>query len=294
MKKSNRIVLGLCMTAVVVFMLLPALKANAQGHDPIQVLFVKNDWYQQEDDILDHLNDLGCYEVTTKKDYQIYGSTDLSSYDLIIITEFAPGIGYYGLQNIENSGKPILIVEYWDFWYSYKLGLVEDYWAGYYGTDTVDVIDSDHTITYLFDETIQVYYPSYTIYGIPFYDIADGVTPLIYSSASFNEVAVLSDDDRQIVATGIYDTTKYTADGWKLFDMILTYLYAPSVIPVDLIELNQSLYNSGTLDLLVQISNEPSNWNYDSAMQAVWTSLVNKNITFAYDGLSSLVADMVD
>jgi len=49
------------MTAVAVFMLLPALKANVQGPDPIQVLFVKNDWYQQEDDILDHLNDLGCY-----------------------------------------------------------------------------------------------------------------------------------------------------------------------------------------------------------------------------------------
>ena len=192
--------------------------------ETIETLFVSNGYYQQETDIYNHLVDRGIFNVTVKKDYQIYGSTDLSQYDLIIITEFAPGIGYYGLQNIKNSGKPVLIVEYWDFWYSYKLDLVKDDWAGYYGTDTVDIIDEDHMITRPFDSTIEVYDSSYTIYGIPYEDIEDGVTPLIYSSEYFDEVAVISDDERKIVATGIYDTQRYSDIGWELFDQILAFL----------------------------------------------------------------------
>jgi len=219
-------------TGSVLFASLPA-RADA---DPVQVLFVKNGYYQQEDDILDHLNDLGCYEVTTKKDYQIYGSTDLSPYDMIIITEFAPGIGYYGLQNIENSGKPVLIVEYWDLWYSYKLGLVDDDWAGYYGTDTVEVVEDQNPIAFTFGEEIEIYSSSYTVYGAPWYSIEDGVMPLVYSSAGFNEVAVYFDNDRKIAATGIYDTTRYTDDAWALFDLLLNMVYPASdeeVFPPD-------------------------------------------------------------
>ena len=186
---------SLCLIAAVVTILLYSSTALAQ---PVKVLFVKNGWYQQETDIYNHLTDLGSYDITTKKDYQIYGSTDLSIYDLIIITEFAPNISYLGLNNIKNSGKPVLIVEYWDFWYSYKLGLVEDDWAGYYGTDTVEVITPEHPIARRFGDEIEVYSTSYTVYGIPYSDIKDGVTPLIYSSSSFNEVAVLSDKDRKI------------------------------------------------------------------------------------------------
>jgi len=274
MKTSNRIVVGLCMTAVVVFTLLLASNASAQGSDPVKVLFVANGYYQQEDDILDHLNDLGCYEVTTKKDYQIYGSTDLSSYDLIIITEFAPGIGYYGLQNLESSGKPILIVEYWDFWYSYKLGLVEDDWAGYYGTDTVEVITPEHPVASRLGSEIQVYSSSYTVYGIPYNDIKDGVTPLIYSSSSFNEVAVLSDNDRKIAATGIYDTTRYTVRGWMLFDYLLNELYQITPVREDPLSVWDDLIASELLVFLGQVEENPSGWTENEVLREVWKKMV--------------------
>jgi len=260
--------------------------------DPVKVLFVANGYYQQEDDILDHLNDLGCYEVTTKKDYQIYGSTDLSSYDLIIITEFAPGIGYYGLQNLESSGKPILIVEYWDFWYSYKLGLVEDDWAGYYGTDTVEVINPEHPVASRLGSEIQVYSSSYTVYGIPYNDIKDGVTPLIYSSSSFNEVAVLSDNDRKIAATGIYDTTRYTVRGWMLFDYLLNELYQITPVREDPLSVWDDLIASELLVFLGQVEENPSGWTEDEVLREVWKKMIKWDLFSLSDQINLWVKEI--
>jgi len=262
---------SLCLIAAVVTILLYSSTALAQ---PVKVLFVKNGWYQQEADIYNHLTDLGSYDITTKKDYQIYGSTDLSIYDLIIITEFAPNISYSGLNNIKNSGKPVLIVEYWDFWYSYKLGLVEDDWAGYYGTDTVEVITPEHPIARRFGDEIEVYSTSYTVYGIPYSDIKDGVTPLIYSSSSFNEVAVLSDNDRKIAATGIYDTTRFTVRGWMLFDYLLNGLYQIAPERENPLSVWDDLIASELLVFLGQVEENPSGWTEDEVLREVWKKML--------------------
>jgi hypothetical protein len=96
--------------SVAVVLLLPSVAAALDPPDPLNVLFVANGWYDQEDDIEEHLLDLGC-DVTVKKDYRVYGSTDLSVYDLIVITEFAPGLSYSALGNIESSEVPVLITE---------------------------------------------------------------------------------------------------------------------------------------------------------------------------------------
>ncbi|MFO8071118.1 MAG: hypothetical protein R6V85_04510, partial [Polyangia bacterium] len=69
------------------------------------MLFVAGGWYQQEDDIETHLLDLG-HDVTVKADYQVYGSTDLSIYDLVVITEFAPNLSYSALDNQGNPSSP--------------------------------------------------------------------------------------------------------------------------------------------------------------------------------------------
>ncbi|MFO8072531.1 MAG: hypothetical protein R6V85_14385, partial [Polyangia bacterium] len=74
-------------------LLLPNPGLALEPPDPLEVLFVANGWYDQEDDIEAHLLDLD-HEVTVKKDYQVYGSTDLSVYDLIVIAEFAPNLSY--------------------------------------------------------------------------------------------------------------------------------------------------------------------------------------------------------
>ncbi|MCP4678242.1 MAG: hypothetical protein GY854_22555 [Deltaproteobacteria bacterium] len=205
-----------------VLICLCALSHTAQAGSR-QVLFVANGYYQQETDIYDHLTALG-HDITVEVDYRIKGNTDLSTYDLIIITGFAPNIGYYGLNNIENSGVPVLIVEYWDFWYSYQLGLLNWDSGDYHGDTTVELITDQHEITSGFNQYIEVYDTWYNMYMASINSISNGVTPLIYGWRAVNEAAVISDDARKIVATGIYDTTRFTADGWELFDRMLGFL----------------------------------------------------------------------
>jgi hypothetical protein len=189
------------------------------------VLFVANGYYQQETDIYNHLQNLGMFDVTIKKDYQIYGSTDLTVYDLIIITGFAPNIGYSATNNIKNSSIPLMIIEYWDFWYSYKMGLLNWDSGDYYGTDTVELIDDQHPITIGLDQEVEVYDESWAVlYGASLSSLSTDTAPLIYSWQSANEAAVIVDDDRKMVATGIYNTTHYTDDAWELFDNIVTFL----------------------------------------------------------------------
>jgi hypothetical protein len=189
------------------------------------VLFVANGYYEQETDVYNHLQDLGMFDVEIKKDYQIYGSTDLTAYDLIIITGFAPNIGYSATNNIKNSGIPLMIIEYWDFWYSYRMGLLNWDSGDYYGTDTVELLDDQHPITNGLDQEVEVYDESWAVlYGASINSLSSGTEPLIYSWQSANEAAVIVDDDRKIVATGIYDTTHYTDDAWEIFDNIIYFL----------------------------------------------------------------------
>ncbi|MFO8071964.1 MAG: hypothetical protein R6V85_08815 [Polyangia bacterium] len=191
------------------------------------MLFVAGGWYQQEDDIETHLLDLG-HDVTVKADYQVYGSTDLSVYDLVVITEFAPNLSYSALDNIESSEVPVLIVEYWDFWYSYQLGLTSTEQCGYVGTDTVEVLGENNRFTRYVGREPQVYETSYTVYGISAWDLEEGVVPVAYSSRSFDEYAVLVDPERRIAATGVYDTTRFTERGWQLFDTLLAQVQPPA------------------------------------------------------------------
>jgi hypothetical protein len=194
------------------------------------VLFVANGYYQQETDIYNHLQDLGMFDVEIKKDYQIYGSTDLTVYDLIIITGFAPNIGYSGTNNIKNSGIPLMIIEYWDFWYSYRMGLLNWDSGDYYGTDTVELINDQHPITNGLDQEVEVYDESWAVlYGASLNSLSSDTEPLIYSWQSANEAAVIVDDARKMVATGIYDTTHYTDDAWEIFDRILDYFVSAAV-----------------------------------------------------------------
>ncbi|MCP4675189.1 MAG: hypothetical protein GY854_06715 [Deltaproteobacteria bacterium] len=206
---------------------LSAFSSYAHAAD-IKVLFVANGYYQQEYDIYYYLQD-NNHEVDIKKDYRVKGSTDLTPYDSVIITGFAPNLSYSALSNIGSAGVPVLIVEYWDFWYSYRLGLLQWDSGDYYGTDTVTLINDQHPITAGFDQSIQVYNPWYVLYGASMFSISSGVTPLIYSWQSANEVGVMVDDARHIIATGIYDTTHFSADGWALFDALVQYLLPPPV-----------------------------------------------------------------
>jgi hypothetical protein len=186
------------------------------------VLFVAGGYYVQETQIEQHLLATGAFTVTRIKDYKLKSTTNLAPYDLVILTEFAPNVSSSALAHLESSGLPILIVEYWDCWYSYRLGLTATDACGYVGRTTVEPTDEslEHPLSRLGAE-VQVYSTSYTIYGADEADLEPGVVPLVWSARSFGELAVFWDPERRIAATGIYDTRKFTTDGWRLFDMVL-------------------------------------------------------------------------
>ncbi|EFK95364.1 hypothetical protein LDC_2629 [sediment metagenome] len=131
----------------------------------LNVLLVANGYYTQETQIYNHLLGLG-FTVTKLKDYKVTGTTNLTPYSLIIITEFAPNIPTMGLDNIKTSGKPVLIVEYWDFWYSYKLGLVTTENCGYVGTTSIEHTDQRGLLYEMLGGQPRMYTTSYTVYGI--------------------------------------------------------------------------------------------------------------------------------
>ncbi|MCP4605916.1 MAG: DUF4185 domain-containing protein [Proteobacteria bacterium] len=258
------------------------------------VLFVANGYYQQETDIYNHLQDLGTFDITLERDYSIRSNTDFTPYDLLIITGFAPNISYSGLRNIADAGVPVLIIEYWDFWYSYNLGLLRWDSGDYYGTESVELIESQHPITSIFDETIRVYEPWYVLYGASIQSIEPGITPLVYSWQNADEAAVIVDETRKIVATGIYDTTHYTQEAWMLFDQILNYLHPVDTGMENPSMVNQALVDEGVMSFLTQINDDHTAWTHETAMREIWPMLMRANLTFAKREISDLVYKILD
>ncbi|MCP4676798.1 MAG: VWA domain-containing protein [Deltaproteobacteria bacterium] len=187
-----------------------------------RALFVANGYYAQEDDIENRLVDVWGFEVDIIKDYQMGGATDLSSYNLIVLTGFAPNVYYAGIQNILSSGLPVLVIEYWDFIYSEKLDLVSDSWA-FFGNNTLALNDPTHPITQGLSSPFQAYSPSYYAFGVGTWNIESWVTPLVYGP-TWGQVSVLLDEGRGIVATGLHETDRYTAQSWEIFDRLVSYL----------------------------------------------------------------------
>ncbi|MCP4679986.1 MAG: hypothetical protein GY854_31740 [Deltaproteobacteria bacterium] len=185
-------------------------------------LFISNGYYPQEQALRDHLAIDNDYDIDTFKDYQINGTTDLSGYELIILTGFAPNVSYAGINNIASSGVPVLIVEYWDFIYSYKLGLTDDDY-GWFGNNLLEVLEVNHPITYFFDADFQAYTPSYYAFGVGDWNTSPGIVPII-GGPTWGQTTVISDDTRKIVATGLHQVTRYNAHSWNLFDRCVTYL----------------------------------------------------------------------
>jgi len=72
-------------------LLLPTAALALDPPDTVKVLLVSNGHHQQEDDIRDRLLDFGM-EVTVSKASKVKDRTDLSPYDLIVITEFSHNI----------------------------------------------------------------------------------------------------------------------------------------------------------------------------------------------------------
>jgi len=255
-------------------LLLPSLTLALDPPDPLNVLFVANGYYDQEDDLEDHFLDLGC-TVTKMKDYKVKGTTNLAPYHLIVITEFAPGIPTSGINNIKASGKPVLIVEYWDFWYSYKLGLTTTDNCGYVGTDTLELVDAESRTARYVGLEPKVYSTPYTVYGISELDLKPGVEPVAWSSVSFGEHAVIIDRARGIAATGVYDTRKYTSEAWRLFDEVLDRITPIGPRWADTEAMLQGFVDSGLLSYIRDLTGrEPA----EEVLSNAWSEVFANNL----------------
>ncbi|HUT78529.1 MAG TPA: hypothetical protein VM285_12625, partial [Polyangia bacterium] len=256
-------------------LLLPATASALDPPEPQSVLFVANGYYQQETIIRNHLLSSGAYTVAVKKDYQIKGTTSLAPYDLIVLTEFAPYVSTAGINNIKSSGKPVLVVEYWDFNYSKKLGLTTSASCGYVGTDTIEAVREGYdAFTSRVGVEALVYQPSYTVYGIDASKLTAGVTPLYWSSASFGEVAMLVHRAKKVAVTGVYDTRKYTVDAWKMFDLLVEQVVPPRPRWQSMQDVAQAYVDSGLYSFLAQVESDlardPGSWTFDEVEREAW------------------------
>jgi hypothetical protein len=215
-------------TSASTFHLVTTYQPSSSPIPAAKILLLASGYYEQESDIYYHLLGEG-YDVDVAPGSLIKSTTDLSPYFLVIVTGFDTSLSSTGVARIESSAIPVLIMEYWDFWYSYEFGLLQWESGDYYGTSTVQIIDGTHPITEVFPASIQVYETPYTLYGAYIPSLEVGVAPLIYSLPTANEAAVIVDDERRIAASGIYDTTRYTATAWELFDRMIAWLQPVSV-----------------------------------------------------------------
>ncbi len=260
--------------------------ANATVDPPgiAEVLFVVSGYYPQEDAIKDHLNDLGVYNITEAAEHQIQGSTDLSGFDLIILTGFAPNISTDGLANIDSSGKPILIVEYWGFEYSYRLGLTPYFIDPVQYTDEVKMPDYvANTYARFLGNPVRVYDSIGIIEAVPEWNLAEDVVALVHGSGDFYDAdySVIAHQGRQIIATGMYETTHYTDLGWRMFDIMLVSLHQLGPNYANTSEAIEGYFESGLADYIDNlVGDEPA----DEVVRYVWERMSIWNL-FAIEDL---------
>ncbi|MCP4679389.1 MAG: hypothetical protein GY854_28650 [Deltaproteobacteria bacterium] len=259
--------------------------ANAivEPPDAAEVLFVVSGYYPQEDAIKDHLNELEIYNITEAADYQIRRGTDLSGFDLIIITGFAPNISNRGLANISSSGKPVLIVEYWGFEYSYRLGLTPYFIDPVQYSDKVETFDYvANTYTRFLGNPVQVYNSPYVIEAVPEWNLAQDVVALFKGAGDFYDAdyPVITHPGRKIIATGIYETTLYTDLGWRMFDIMLGSLHQVGPNYANTNEAVEGYVVSGLADYIDKLSGrEPT----EEVVKFAWERMSTWNL-FVLEG----------
>lgn len=199
--------------------------------DTTNVLFVESGYYYkaEKEAIAEHLAGNCDMIVDTIAEDEISEATDLTGYDLLVATSFSGKISYEVVDHIVATNQPALIFEYFDFDYSKALGLVKYRWCGGQYKTGVDLTGEDHEVLDGIDPYVTIYEKNSTMIGVPTASLEEGVTPLVYSrissyQSSYNQTALLVDDERKIVVSGLYHASRYTDDGWLLFDNIVRFL----------------------------------------------------------------------
>jgi hypothetical protein len=246
----------------------------------VQTLFVANGWDTAEDDIEDHLAEgTNAFDVVRMTDSELSGTTDLSPYELIVLTGYAPGISADGLSNIVSSGVPVLIIEDGDFSYSQALGLTTSSAGAYSSVSEVETDDeTPSNLVKRLGSQVLVQQPFGDVTGISESELTEGVKPLFYSNLVYGEVAVFVDYGRKVSVTGVFDTNKYTADSWAMLDMLIRETAEMDVRRDSLEETVQAYIDSRIPNFLetakIERIRDPENWTFDAVVDELWNMTV--------------------
>ncbi len=275
--------------SLLAFLLLVISGFNAFADDLPRrnILLVGNGYYSQEDEIIQHLEEMDLANLTTMKDYHLNGSSYLDIFDLIIVTGFAPNISNSGIQNILNSGVPVLIVEYWDFIYSYEFGLTNsDY--GFFGDNSLEKLLDDHPVTNAYPDEMALYDPPYYAFGVGEWSINSGVTSLV-AGPTWGQVSIIVDETRKILATGLHETQRYTDEAWALFDSFLDYLAPIGPDWSGLVELSYAYETSGLKAYIESVKANPGSYTDEEVALYVYRTVLSWNL---FDMSTTIALDL--
>jgi hypothetical protein len=209
----------------------------------------------------------------------------LQGYDLIILTGFAPNVSYSGINNIKSSGKPVMVINYWDCEYAYKLNLTDYDGCEWFGDNHIGPADEDDVRSFYgtvgLDDIpitpLDIYTTSYTQYGIGTYDLADDMVPLFYIGDNSFSVAAAYDPTQNYMVTGLYDTSRYTQAAWMLFDLMLIKLQPvnPAWQTVD--EAWDDYLQSDLKVFVDELKQDQSVYSNDAIVDELWRGLLYYN-----------------
>ncbi|MCP4680458.1 MAG: DUF4185 domain-containing protein [Deltaproteobacteria bacterium] len=262
------------------FVAIQLTSPGASAAEAIEVLFVSNGRYAQETAIEDHLVDTGVYNVTQLGDYQITGRTNLSPFDIIILTELAPRIPRSGIYNIKRSGKPVLIVEHSSYRYSYRLGLTTTTRGSGFQTDHLNAIDMNKNaeIFDVYRKEIRVFEQAGVVYGVPRQYVVKGVRQLFSGSPKLSDGAVLYDERRGYVSLGMIDAHMYSIQAWMLFDVLLNELHEVPAPWSNAGELWTVYEQSGLSKFFAAVRANPQAFPPDMVAETLWRDRFTKRL----------------
>jgi hypothetical protein len=127
----------------------------------------------------------------------VKSTTSFGAYDLIVLTESAPLISAAGLNAIQASGKPVLVVESWTFLYAYRLGLTTSPIARIsYGETVTSLVDGYTELTSRVGAEAVVYESDELVFDVNPAHVKPSVAPLYESTGCMSGVAVFADYER--------------------------------------------------------------------------------------------------
>jgi hypothetical protein len=265
-----------------------------------RILLVSNMTYPQEQAILEHFQVINAagdgefFSVQVLPDYKITGNLDLGSAHAVVLTEFSPDIPADGLLRLSNSEKPMLIVEHEKYNLSQYFNLVTSPDSVPVEMESIKVATNEHPATYYLGEDEKVFAGPQTAFAVPPSAMPQEIMPLMLDPSSGN-VITLVDNEKAILATGLSDTTHFSAKGWVLFDLFLNFLH-PTARPWDQDPgaAVDALMGPGIMGFLSDVGKNPLNWTYDSALERIWPYMVRQDLGFFLPDMDELIPRMLD